>query len=133
MDKVYAKHGIKSIIGGNTGNQMGGWFKKEINTIEDLKGLKMRIPGFALAHANLCNNRAQFYENPSANQVRGLPILERQSCLCQVRCRARLLGCWWVWRQRYVCTFQRCQRQKLGNHEKRLSQYQSQNLPKTCV
>jgi TRAP-type mannitol/chloroaromatic compound transport system substrate-binding protein len=26
---------------------MGGWFKKEINTIEDLKGLKMRIPGFA--------------------------------------------------------------------------------------
>jgi TRAP-type mannitol/chloroaromatic compound transport system substrate-binding protein len=33
MDKVYAKHGIKSIIGGNTGNQMGGWFKKEINTI----------------------------------------------------------------------------------------------------
>jgi TRAP-type mannitol/chloroaromatic compound transport system substrate-binding protein len=30
MDKVYAKHGIKSIIGGNTGNQMGGWFKKEI-------------------------------------------------------------------------------------------------------
>jgi TRAP-type mannitol/chloroaromatic compound transport system substrate-binding protein len=40
MDKVYAKHGIKSIIGGNTGNQMGGWFKKEINTIEDLKGLK---------------------------------------------------------------------------------------------
>jgi hypothetical protein len=25
MDKVYAKHGIKSIIGGNTGNQMGGW------------------------------------------------------------------------------------------------------------
>jgi TRAP-type mannitol/chloroaromatic compound transport system substrate-binding protein len=43
----HAKHGIKSIIGGNTGNQMGGWFKKEINTIEDLKGLKMRIPGFA--------------------------------------------------------------------------------------
>lgn len=47
MDKVYAKHGLKSIIGGNTGNQMGGWFKKEINSIADLKGLKMRIPGFA--------------------------------------------------------------------------------------
>ncbi|WXT99636.1 MAG: Monocarboxylate 2-oxoacid-binding periplasmic protein [Catillopecten margaritatus gill symbiont] len=47
MDKVYAKHGLKSIIGGNTGNQMGGWFKKEINSITDLKGLKMRIPGFA--------------------------------------------------------------------------------------
>lgn len=47
MDKVYAKHGMKSIIGGNTGNQMGGWFQKEINTVEDLQGLKMRIPGFA--------------------------------------------------------------------------------------
>ncbi len=47
MDKVYAKHGLKSIIGGSTGNQMGGWFQKEINTVADLKGLKMRIPGFA--------------------------------------------------------------------------------------
>lgn len=47
MDKVYAKHGMKSIIGGSTGNQMGGWFQKEINTIADLQGLKMRIPGFA--------------------------------------------------------------------------------------
>jgi TRAP-type mannitol/chloroaromatic compound transport system substrate-binding protein len=47
MDEVYAKHGLKSVIGGNTGNQMGGWFKKEINSVADLKGLKMRIPGFA--------------------------------------------------------------------------------------
>lgn len=47
MDKVYAKHSLKSIIGGSTGNQMGGWFQKEINTLADLKGLKMRIPGFA--------------------------------------------------------------------------------------
>jgi TRAP-type mannitol/chloroaromatic compound transport system substrate-binding protein len=47
MKKVYDKYGILSFPGGNTGNQMGGWFKKEINTIEDFKGLKMRIPGFA--------------------------------------------------------------------------------------
>ena len=47
MKKVYGQYGILSFPGGNTGNQMGGWFKKEINSIEDLKGLKMRIPGFA--------------------------------------------------------------------------------------
>ena len=35
------------VSAGNTGAQMGGWFRKEINSLEDLKGLKMRIPGFA--------------------------------------------------------------------------------------
>ncbi len=47
MEKVYNKHGLLSFPGGNTGNQMGGWFQKEINSVSDLKGLKMRIPGFA--------------------------------------------------------------------------------------
>lgn len=47
MKTVYDKYGIMSFPGGNTGNQMGGWFRKEIKTVEDLKGLKMRIPGFA--------------------------------------------------------------------------------------
>jgi len=47
MQKVYARHNLYSYPGGSTGVQMGGWFKKEINSVEDLKGIKMRIPGFA--------------------------------------------------------------------------------------
>jgi len=47
MQKVYSKHKVLSFPGGSTGVQMGGWFKKEIKTLDDLKGIKMRIPGFA--------------------------------------------------------------------------------------
>ena len=39
--------GLFGLAGGNTGAQMGGWFRKEINTLDDLKGVKMRIGGFA--------------------------------------------------------------------------------------
>ncbi len=45
-NEVYAKHNMQVMLAGNTGMQMGGWFRKEINTVDDLKGLKMRIPGF---------------------------------------------------------------------------------------
>lgn len=41
------KNGAVAILAGNTGAQMGGWFRKEINTVEDLKGLKFRVGGFA--------------------------------------------------------------------------------------
>ncbi|MBB4302874.1 TRAP-type mannitol/chloroaromatic compound transport system substrate-binding protein [Rhodobium orientis] len=44
-DELSAGFNVKSFIAGNTGVQMGGWFNKEINSLEDLKGLKMRIPG----------------------------------------------------------------------------------------
>ncbi|RMF20130.1 MAG: ABC transporter substrate-binding protein [Gammaproteobacteria bacterium] len=43
--EVYEPFGVIPFLGGNTGVQMGGWFNKEINSLADLKGLKMRIPG----------------------------------------------------------------------------------------
>ncbi len=43
--ELYSGLNVVPMYGGNTGAQMGGWFNKEINTPEDLKGLKMRIPG----------------------------------------------------------------------------------------
>lgn len=46
-EEAYAPFNLIPLAGGNTGVQMAGWFKKEINSLEDLKGLKMRIPGLA--------------------------------------------------------------------------------------
>jgi len=43
--ELYAKFDLYPLIGGTTGPQMGGWFKKEIKSVDDLQGLKMRIPG----------------------------------------------------------------------------------------
>ena len=45
MDAFYANYNIKSRSAGNTGTQMGGWYRKEIKTVADLKGLKMRMGG----------------------------------------------------------------------------------------
>ena len=47
LNEFYATQGLFGLACGNTGAQMGGWFRKEINTLDDLKGLKMRIGGLA--------------------------------------------------------------------------------------
>ena len=44
---LFARHGVVQFPLGNTGCQMGGWFRKEIGSVADLRGLKMRIPGVA--------------------------------------------------------------------------------------
>jgi TRAP-type mannitol/chloroaromatic compound transport system substrate-binding protein len=46
LNDFYKGYNQISLLAGNTGCQMGGWFRKEINSIDDLKGLKMRIGGF---------------------------------------------------------------------------------------
>lgn len=45
MNELYAKYNMLSLPGGNTGTQMGGWFRKEIKSVADLKGLKFRLGG----------------------------------------------------------------------------------------
>lgn len=47
FNEFLATQGLVGYPGGNTGVQMGGWFRKEINSVADLQGLKMRIGGFA--------------------------------------------------------------------------------------
>ncbi len=44
-EELYAPFNLVPLPAGSTGPQMGGWFNKEINSVDDLKGLKMRIPG----------------------------------------------------------------------------------------
>jgi TRAP-type mannitol/chloroaromatic compound transport system substrate-binding protein len=45
MNEFYKDYNVSMLPGGNTGGQMGGWFRKEIKTVADLNGLKMRIAG----------------------------------------------------------------------------------------
>lgn len=45
LEEFYREHNVVAIPGGNTTTQMGGWFRKEINSLEDLRGLKFRLSG----------------------------------------------------------------------------------------
>lgn len=47
LNELYKKYNVHGIPYGNTTAQMGGWFRKEINTVDDLKGLKFRVAGLA--------------------------------------------------------------------------------------
>jgi TRAP-type mannitol/chloroaromatic compound transport system substrate-binding protein len=47
MNEFFAKHNMYGMPSGNTGTQMGGWYRKEMKTVADLQGLKMRIGGLA--------------------------------------------------------------------------------------
>jgi TRAP-type mannitol/chloroaromatic compound transport system substrate-binding protein len=58
LNEFFKKYNVHSLLVGNTGCQMGGWFRKEINTLDDLKGLKMRIGGFPGARFAEARRRA---------------------------------------------------------------------------
>jgi TRAP-type mannitol/chloroaromatic compound transport system substrate-binding protein len=45
FDELLAPFGIKGFSAGNSGTQMGGWFRKELTSVDDFKGLKFRMPG----------------------------------------------------------------------------------------
>ena len=68
-DELADKFGLKNFLCGNTGVQMGGWFNKKIKSAKDLKGLKMRIPGFGgevmakLGASPISLPGGQIYEN----------------------------------------------------------------------
>ncbi len=47
MREFYKQYNIVSFPGGNTGAQMGGWYRKEVKSAADMKGLKFRVGGFA--------------------------------------------------------------------------------------
>lgn len=46
MREFYARYNIVNFPGGNTGSQMGGWFRREVKSVADIKGLKFRMGGF---------------------------------------------------------------------------------------
>ena len=68
-DELAGGFGLKGLMCGNTGVQMGGWFRKEMNTADDFKGLKMRIPGLGgdvlakLGASPVSLPGSQIYEN----------------------------------------------------------------------
>lgn len=45
LDEFYSNYNVLSFLGGNTNIQMGGWYRKQINSVEDINGLKIRIAG----------------------------------------------------------------------------------------
>ncbi len=68
-DELAGEAGLKGIMCGNTGVQMGGWFRKEMNSADDFKGLKMRMPGLGgdviakLGASPVSLPGSQIYEN----------------------------------------------------------------------
>ena len=76
-DKLSGDFGVKCFIGGNSGVQMGGWYKREINSPDDYKGLKIRMPGLGgdvlakLGASPVSLPTSQIYENLVSGTIDG--------------------------------------------------------------
>ncbi len=76
-DELAAEFGLKGLMCGNTGVQMGGWFRKEVNTVSDLKGLKFRMPGLGgdvlakVGASPVSLSGGQIYENLISGAIDG--------------------------------------------------------------
>ncbi len=74
-DKLAGSFGLKALMCGNTGVQMGGWFRKEMNSADDFKGLKMRMPGLGgdvlskMGASPVSLPGGQIYENLTSGSI----------------------------------------------------------------
>ncbi|MFV2034760.1 MAG: TRAP transporter substrate-binding protein [Halocynthiibacter sp.] len=68
-DEMYGRFGIKPFLCGNSGPQWGGWFRTEINSAEDLKGLKFRTTGLASEMASKLGMAVQSMSGPAMFQA----------------------------------------------------------------
>ena len=76
-DELAAEFGVKGFVGGTSGVQMGGWFKKEMTSVDDFKGLKFRIPGLGgdvlakMGASPVSLPGGQIYENLMSGAIDG--------------------------------------------------------------
>ncbi|WP_029032955.1 TRAP transporter substrate-binding protein [Salinarimonas rosea] len=68
-DEMYARFGLKPFLCGNSGPQFAGWFRTEINSIDDLKGLRYRTTGLASAMASRIGMAVQAMSGPEMFQA----------------------------------------------------------------
>lgn len=68
-DEMYARFGIKPFLCGNSGPQWGGWFRREISSVDDLKGLKFRTTGLASEMCSKLGMAVQAMSGPEMFQA----------------------------------------------------------------
>ncbi|MEQ8659014.1 MAG: TRAP transporter substrate-binding protein [Hyphomicrobiales bacterium] len=75
-DQMYGRFGIKPFLCGNSGPQWGGWFRDEINSVEDLRGLKFRTTGLASEMATKLGMASEAMSGPAMFQALQTGVLD---------------------------------------------------------